>query len=232
MEHFRLPGLEDLNAGTLYCIGRNYAEHARELENEVPDRPLVFLKPRSSIVYEGSPIRLPTESSDVHHEVELVAAIGKTCRRVSAGNALEAVAGYAVGIDVTARDIQQAAKEKGHPWSTAKGFDTFAPLGNFLPAREVPDPQQLHLELSVNGRERQSDPTSLMLFPVARLIAYLSGIFTLWPGDLLFTGTPKGVSPLADGDRLAAGLKGKEMEMERESRLAIDVRGPGGGPGT
>lgn len=225
MKHFQLPGLKDLEAGTLYCIGRNYAEHARELENEVPDRPLVFLKPRSSIVHGGSPIRLPAESADVHHEVELVAAIGKTCRRVAAENALENVAGYAVGIDVTARDIQQSAKEKGHPWTVAKGFETFAPLGNFLPAGELPDPQQLHLELSVNGRTRQSDPTSLMLFPVARLIAYLSGICTLCPGDLLFTGTPKGVSPLAEGDRLAAVLKGKGME--KESRLAIDVRGPG-----
>lgn len=230
MEHFQLPGLEELEAGTLYCIGRNYAEHARELENEVPDRPLVFLKPRSSIVFEGSQIRLPAESADVHHEVELVAAIGKTCRGVPPENALETVAGYAVGIDVTARDIQQAAKEKGHPWTTAKGFDTFAPLGNFIPARELPDPQRLHLELSVNGRARQSDSTSLMLFPVARLIAYLSDIFTLYPGDLLFTGTPKGVSPLTEGDRLVAVLKGKQME--KESRLAIDVRGPGGGPGT
>ncbi|MDZ7771535.1 MAG: fumarylacetoacetate hydrolase family protein [Balneolaceae bacterium] len=240
MSMLQLPNLDGLAPGSIYCIGRNYAEHARELQNEVPDRPLVFLKPRSSLIGDGGEVVLPAASREVHHEVELVAAIAKAEGSGAAGwaaspkagantgasgwknvpehEALRAVAGYAVGIDVTARDLQQQAKEKGHPWTVAKGYDTFAPLGSFVPSEEVPDPQKLQLSLTVNGQTRQEDSTSLMLFPVARLIAYLSSIFTLMPGDLVFTGTPKGVSPLEEGDRIVAELEGGR------SRVAVTAR--------
>lgn len=201
-----LPGLEPFSAGTIFCIGRNYAAHARELNNEVPSDPVVFLKPASSIIYDGDSIILPSQSSNIHHEVELVCVIGMEGKTIPVDNALQYVAGYAVGIDVTARDIQQKAKEKRQPWSVAKGFDTFAPLGNFVPAETVPDPGKLELTLQVNGKTRQQDRTSLMIFPVAKLISYLSTIFTLSPGDLIFTGTPAGVSPLQPGDEITARM--------------------------
>lgn len=206
MSKKKIPGLPDFHIGNIFCIGRNYAEHARELKNEVPGQPLVFLKPTSSIIYDGQSISLPSQSSDVHHEVELVVCIGKGGKDIASENALEYVAGYGIGIDVTARDIQRKAKEKGHPWSVAKGFDTFAPLGNFVEAGEIGDPQNLDLSISVNGEQRQSDNTRLMLFPVAELVSYLSTIFSLRPGDLIFTGTPKGVSRIASGDIIEADL--------------------------
>lgn len=201
-----LPGLPDLQIGNIYCIGRNYVAHAQELKNEVPDEPLVFLKPSSAIVFDGDQIEIPPQSNNVHHEVELVAAIGKGGKNIPQKEALEHLAGYAVGIDVTARDIQQAAKEKSHPWTVAKGFDTFAPLSSFVNKDQIDDPQNIDLEISVNGETRQSDNTKLMIFPVADLISYLSTIFSLQPGDLIFTGTPKGVSPISRGDTIEATL--------------------------
>jgi len=206
MDIQHLPGLPDLQVRNIFCIGRNYVEHAHELQNEVPDRPLVFLKPTSSLIGDGMQIRIPPQSNNVHHEVELVAAIGKGGRNISHEEALNHVAGYAVGIDVTARDIQQQAKENGHPWTVAKGFDTFAPLSPFVSADQVANPQTLNLELVVNGQLRQSDNTNLMIFPLPELISYLSSIFTLQPGDLIFTGTPKGVSPISSGDQIEADL--------------------------
>lgn len=201
-----LPGLPDLRIGNIFCIGRNYVEHARELENEVPNQPLVFLKPTSSVIYNGNAIEIPSQSSNVHHEVELVVALGKSGKNIPTNNALEHIAGYAVGIDVTARDIQQKAKANSHPWSVAKGFDTFAPLSSFVSVDTIQNPQNIDLRLTVNGSVRQSDNTRLMIFPVAELISYLSAIFTLHPGDLIFTGTPKGVSAIEQGDNIHASL--------------------------
>lgn len=201
-----LPGLPDLEIGNIYCIGRNYVEHAHELKNEVPDQPLVFLKPASSVIFDGDQISIPNQSSNVHHEVELVVAIGKAGKNIPKEEALEHLSGYAVGIDVTARDIQQQAKEKSHPWTIAKGFDTFAPLSSFVSKHHIADPQNIDLKISVNGETRQSDNTKLMIFSVAELVSYLSTIFTLQPGDLIFTGTPKGVSPIKPGDTIEATL--------------------------
>ncbi|HLR25108.1 MAG TPA: fumarylacetoacetate hydrolase family protein [Fodinibius sp.] len=206
MKQITLRGLSGLSVGTVYCIGRNYVAHARELGNEVPDRPLTFIKPASSITFNG-PIQLPRQSNDVHHEVELVVAVGKEGKNIPSSRALSYVAGYAVGIDVTARDIQSRAKEKGHPWSVAKGFDTFAPLSSFVPAGRVSDPRNLELSLRLNSSLRQQSSTGLMIFSVADLISYLSEIFTLHPGDLIFTGTPEGVSPLSSGDQIEASLE-------------------------
>jgi len=206
MEKMTLPGLPDLDIGNIFCIGRNYVEHAHELKSEVPDKPMVFLKPTSSVIFNGDLIRLPQQSQNVHHEVELVVALGKGGKYIAESEALSYVAGYAIGIDVTARDIQQKAKDKSHPWTVAKGFDTFAPLSSFIPAEDIEDPQNLDLKITVNDKVRQSDNTLLMIFPVAELISYLSGIFRLQPGDLIFTGTPKGVSPIVPGDRIEATL--------------------------
>lgn len=213
MEECRIPGRDGgpdavFRPGKLICIGRNYAKHAAELGNAVPTSPMIFLKPASSLVPTGGQVEIPEASNDVHHEVELVCLIGMQGKDIPEDEAMDHVAGYAVGLDMTARDIQQRAKEKGHPWSVAKGFDTFAPLGAFVPASEIPDAQDLSIRLRVNGEVRQDGHTGDMIFPVARLIAYASTIFTLMPGDLLYTGTPEGVGPVASGDALVAEVEG------------------------
>lgn len=204
--------------GKLLCIGRNYAEHADEMASDVPDEPMVFLKPASAIIRSGDAIRLPPQSQNVHHEVELVAVIGKEGRNISQAEALDHVAAYAVGLDMTARDLQSKAKQKRHPWSVAKGFDTFAPLGPLTPADAVGDPQDLTLQLRVDGETQQEASTQHMIFPVANLIHYCSQIFTLAPGDLLYTGTPSGVGPVQEGDSLEATATGCDP-------LRVDVAG-------
>ena len=197
-----LPDGQALRPGKILCIGRNYAAHAAELGNEVPEEPLVFLKPSTALVASGGEIVLPRQSADVHHELELVAVIGTGGKDIAPEAALDHVAAYALGLDLTARDIQAEAKKKGHPWSVAKGFDTFAPLGPLAPAAAVGDPQALEIELTIDGETRQKGTTDRMLFPVATLVTYLSSIFTLEPGDLVYTGTPEGVGPLAAGQTL------------------------------
>jgi 2-keto-4-pentenoate hydratase/2-oxohepta-3-ene-1,7-dioic acid hydratase in catechol pathway len=216
MNPFIIPGAEPLAAGTLFCIGRNYVEHAKELNNPVPTQPMVFLKPRNSIVFGDGKVRLPSASQDVHHEVELVLVVGKTVSDISPDDALDAISGVAIGIDLTARDIQQKAKEKGHPWSVAKGFDTFAPLGPVISRQEAGDLDNLTLELSVNGQVRQSGTTADMIFPSAYLVSYLSRIFTLYPGDLIYTGTPEGVSRILQGDVMEACIKGTRSTLRMD----------------
>lgn len=214
MSNKPIPGLQpELTINTIFCIGRNYAEHAKELKNVVPDKPMVFLKPESAVIFDGASIILPGQSKEVHHEVELVAAIGKPGKNIPESEALSHIAGYGIGIDVTARDIQQVAKEKSHPWSVAKGFDTFAPLSRFIDSSAIPDPQELELKIEVNGETRQHGNTRNMIFPVKTLISYLSTIFTLNPGDLIFTGTPEGVSPIKAGDRIKATLGEQLAEL-------------------
>ena len=171
---------------------------------ELPTEPMLFLKPASSLIAHGERVVLPSMSSDVHHEVELVAVIGTRARRVSRAAALSHVAGLAVGLDMTARDLQQQAKERGYPWSVAKGFDTFAPLGPIVPLDSVPHHREMEVILEVNGSVRQQGHTSDMIFPLDELVSYISHIFTLEPGDLIYTGTPEGVGPVHDGDRLVA----------------------------
>lgn len=204
-----VPGHSDpLRPGKLLCIGRNYAKHAAEMGREVPDEPMVFLKPATALVRSGEAVMLPPQSREVHHEVELVAVIGTDGKDISEGEALDHVAGYAAGLDMTARDLQRAAKERRHPWSVAKGFDTFAPLGPIVPAAEGPDVQATAIRLAVNGENRQDGNTRHMIFSVAQLVAYCSSIFTLEAGDLLYTGTPEGVGPVEAGDRLEAAVEG------------------------
>lgn len=212
-----IPDYPHLQYGTLYCIGRNYSEHISEMNSEQTADPVVFLKPRSSIIRNGDSIIIPAISSDVHFEVELVILIGSKAKDISEENALNSVEAFAIGIDMTARDIQSEAKKKGLPWSLAKGFDTFAPLGNFHKYSSDLDLQKLSLELRVNGEVRQSDKTSKMIFTVPQLISYLSKHFTLYPGDLIFTGTPKGVGQINIGDKIEASLG------DHLSSLSVDV---------
>ena len=192
----------------LLCIGRNYAKHAAEMKSNVPDEPMVFLKPPSALIGDGDAVIIPTTSKDVHHEVELVAVIGTGGKNIPQDEALAHVDAYAVGLDMTARDLQGEAKKDGKPWSVAKGYDTFAPLGPLEPASSIADPQDLRIRLTVNGEEQQAASTRDMIFPVAELIAYCSQIFTLEPGDLIYTGTPEGVGPVAAGDALEATVTG------------------------
>jgi len=199
-----------ISVGKLLCIGRNYADHAAEMERDVPDEPMVFLKPATALIRSGDTIRLPPQSQNVHHEVELVAVIGTGGRHIPEARALNHVSAYAVGLDITARDLQNEAKAQQHPWSVAKGFDTFAPLGSPTSASAIDDPQAVELELRRNGDVQQQASTRDMMFSVAELVHYCSQIFTLSPGDLIYTGTPSGVGPIEDGDELEARATGCE----------------------
>ena len=203
---------------SIYCIGRNYVKHAAELGNAVESEPVIFLKPLSSIIHEDEAIRLPAFSHNVHHEVEIVVLLGSGGRNIPRENALACVAGYAVGLDLTARDTQDALKAKGLPWAKAKGFDTSACLSHFLDTAYVEDPAQIHFSLRVNGEIRQQGDSALMLFPIDSLISHLSTIFTLAEGDLIFTGTPEGVSRIVEGDML-------EISMQNGPRAAFKVSG-------
>lgn len=212
MSKFILPGTS-ISANNVFCIGRNYADHAKELNNPVPSAPIVFLKPNSCLCTQDTPIVLPSISSDVHHEVELVLAIGKTGKNITEETAEDYIQSVGIGIDFTARDLQQIAKEKGHPWSVAKGFDTFAPVSTFIPAHEI-DFSNTDIQLSVNGITRQSGNTRDMLFTIPKLIAYLSTIFTLNEGDLIFTGTPSGVAAIKSGDAITASLNDSQITLD------------------
>jgi 2-keto-4-pentenoate hydratase/2-oxohepta-3-ene-1,7-dioic acid hydratase in catechol pathway len=221
-----LPGTSSpVAVGKLLCIGRNYADHAAEMQRAVPEKPMVFLKPASALVRTGEAVRLPSQSTNVHHEIELVAVVGTEGKDIPEDEALDHVAAYAVGLDMTARDLQQEAKEQRHPWSVAKGFDTFAPLGPLTPAAAVDDPQALTLRLTVNGEVRQEASTERLFFPVRELVHYCSQIFTLSPGDLLYTGTPAGVGPVHSGDELratATGLEPLHVSVRRTSETLPD----------
>lgn len=204
-----IPSLGDaIKPGKLICIGRNYLEHVKELNSPIPSEPVVFLKPSSALVGNGGTLVLPKASQDVHHEVELVMAIGKGGKNIPRATAMAHVAAYAVGLDMTARDIQSRAKKVGNPWSVAKGFDTFAPIGDFVEAAALANPQAVSITLKINGEVRQQGNTQLMMFPLDFIIAYVSSIFTLEEGDLIYTGTPEGVGPVFAGDVLEATVEG------------------------
>ncbi|CAN5844147.1 fumarylacetoacetate hydrolase family protein [soil metagenome] len=198
----------------IVCVGRNYLEHARELGNEVPERPLLFFKPPSALITNGEAIVLPRESGRVEHEGEIAVVIGRRARHVTEDQALRYVAAYAPLNDVTARDLQKTDGQ----WARAKGFDTFCPLGEPVPAEAI-DPRELEVVCRVNGEERQRGRASQMAFPIPVLIAYISGIMTLEPGDVIATGTPAGVGPLQPGDRV-------EVEVPGLGVLSNPVREP------
>ncbi len=194
--------------GVMYGVGKNYAKHIEEMGDKVPDDPIIFLKPPGAYVRDGSTIELPDFSDEIHHEVELVAVIGKECRKIKKEEARKYIAGYAVGIDLTLRDVQRKAKEKGAPWAVAKGFAHSAPISKVIPAMRFSESPVFNLKLKVNGELRQSASTSEMLRTVEEIIEYLSGVFILEPGDCVFTGTPEGVGKIERGDEIEAELEG------------------------
>ena len=197
---------KEYTIGKIVCLARNYAEHARELGNETPAAPVLFMKPASSVIGEGDTVQIPAYSQECHYEVELAVLIGTQARTVTAGEALEHVAGYGVAIDMTLRDVQNQLKAKGLPWEIAKGFDTGCPLSDFVPAAAVADPHALNLKLAVNGEIRQNGTTADMINRIPQIIAHISAIFTLEPGDVILTGTPAGVGPVRAGEVMTAEI--------------------------
>ncbi|KPP72313.1 acylpyruvase FAHD1, mitochondrial-like [Scleropages formosus] len=191
----------------IICVGRNYADHAKELKNAVPSEPVLFLKPPSAYVTEGSPILLPFYTTNLHHEVELGVVIGTRGVAIPQESAMDHVAGYALCLDMTARDIQDQCKAKGLPWTLAKAFDTSCPVSEYIPKERIPNPGNLRLWLKVNDQLRQDGHTSHMMFSVPFLISYISDFITLEEGDLILTGTPKGVASVQEHDEIQAGIE-------------------------
>jgi len=212
------------------CIGRNYADHIKELNSARPKQPFFFLKPPSSILLPGAGPVLRPRGVNVHYEVELGLVMGKTVRDLDPEDvegAMSAIDAYILAIDLTARNVQDEAKKKGLPWSIAKGFDTFMPVSNLIPKAAIPNPHNAHIWLSVNDSVKQSDNTELMLFRIPRQLSDISRVMTLEKGDIVLTGTPKGVGPVVAGDVMRAGLKvdGKEVEEARMEVPVVDREG-------
>ncbi|KAL1845258.1 hypothetical protein VTK73DRAFT_783 [Phialemonium thermophilum] len=211
--------------GKVVCIGRNYADHVTELNNQRPKQPFFFLKPPSSILLPGEGPIIRPKGVDLHYEVELALILGKRVKDLKADDetgALDAIDSYAVSVDMTARNIQNEAKKKGLPWDIAKGFDTFLPIGKPFAKSALPDPHNAELYLTVNGKVQQQDSTELMLFRIPRILSDISKVMTLEPGDIVLSGTPKGVGPVVPGDVIRAGIRvgGKELE---EARVEVPV---------
>jgi 5-carboxymethyl-2-hydroxymuconate isomerase len=208
MKKAQLTTGKEFTIGKILCIGRNYVAHYEELGNEAPTAPVVFMKPTTSIIYNGEKIVIPPYSDNCQYEGELSLLVGRTCKNVPEAEALDCLAGYGAAIDLTLRDVQDELKKKGLPWDIAKGFDTACSLSTFVPADTVPDPQKLDIRFSLNGELRQDCSTSLMINTVKKIVSYLSSIFTLEAGDVILTGTPAGVGRITSGDRLCAEIPG------------------------
>jgi len=193
----------------IYCVGRNYAEHAREMGfDPQQEPPFFFTKPADAIVADGARIAYALRTQNLHHEIELVVAIGQAGVNIARDAALAHVYGYAVGIDMTRRDLQLAARDKGRPWDVGKAFDESAPISRIHRASEMGHPSSGTIQLSVNGKSRQASDLKQLLWPVPDLIAELSALFVLRPGDLIYTGTPAGVGPVLVGDELHGSIEG------------------------
>jgi len=201
----------------IFCIGRNYSEHAKELGNAVPEDPVVFTKPDTALLKNGEPFYLPDFSSDVHHEVELVIKINKVGKNIQEKFARNYFSEIGMGIDFTARDVQAKLKAKGLPWDLAKGFDGAAPLGNFIDVSQRESLQNISFGLQKNKVWVQQGNSHDMIFSFEKIIAFVSSYFTLKVGDLIYTGTPAGVGPVAIGDTL-------EAYLENELALTCEVR--------
>jgi acylpyruvate hydrolase len=208
MRTARLSDGRQFPIGKILCIGRNYVDHIKELGNPLPEAPVIFIKPASSVIGDGETIVIPAYSHDCHHEAELALLIGRRGRDIPEDRAMEYIAGYGVGIDLTLRDVQGELKKKGLPWEIAKGFDTACPLSAFVDASEVADPQNLRIRLTVNGQGRQDGNTSMMIHRIPAILRHMSRSFTLDPGDVILTGTPAGVSRIVPGDALVAEIPG------------------------
>ena len=195
----------------IIAIGRNYAEHAKELNNPVPTTPVIFMKPDTAILKENKPFYHPDFSEDIHHEIELVLKVCKEGKHIDEKFAANYYDEIGLGVDFTARDIQSRHKEKGLPWELAKGFDGSAPISEFLPKADFEDLYNINLRLNINGETRQNGNTKDLLFSFERLIAFVSKYITLKKGDLIFTGTPAGVGKVSIGDHLEGYLQDKKM---------------------
>lgn len=193
----------------IFCVGRNYSEHAKELNNEIPEAPVIFMKPPTAIL-KGKDFYIPEFSSDVHYECELVYRVCKNGKHIEPQFAGKYIDAITVGIDFTARDVQANQKKKGLPWEIAKAFDNSAVVGEFTPISELPDNQSVKFNMQKNATDVQIGDSANMIYPIAELVAYLSKFFTLQQGDLIFTGTPAGVGPVAIGDVLTGYLEGSK----------------------
>lgn len=195
----------------IICIGRNYVAHAKELNNPLPAEPVFFMKPDTALLIKNRPFFYPEISKEIHYEVELVVKIAKNGKHISDQFASGYIGDIGLGIDFTARDIQQRCKEAGLPWEAAKAFDQSAAVSFFIPGSEIRNPKDIEFRLLLNGTEVQHGFSSLMIFPFEKLVTHVSRYITLREGDLLFTGTPAGVGPVVRGDRLEGYLEDKKM---------------------
>jgi 2-keto-4-pentenoate hydratase/2-oxohepta-3-ene-1,7-dioic acid hydratase in catechol pathway len=196
----------------IICIGRNYVEHIKELNNLMPEKPVVFLKPETALLRGNQPFHYPDISKDIHYETEIVLRIGTPGRSINQSAAINHIDAIGVGLDLTARDLQQYAKQKGLPWEVAKAFDHSAPISDdFIAINQFSDLKNIQFHLEVNGLKKQDGNTGLMIFPFEQIISYTSDFFSLEKGDLIFTGTPKGVGPIHKGDLLEIFLEGNKM---------------------
>jgi len=198
---------EEVPIGKIVCIGRNYAAHAKELGNEVPEFPVIFLKAASNVIYSGESVIHPDYSNNLHHEVELVLYIGETIKNADEQEAEDAIYGYAVGLDMTLRDLQFEFMKKGDPWTLSKSFDTSAVLSDFVLKKDYKLRGDEKISLSVNGTIRQNSTLNNMLFSPSKIVKYVSEKMTLEKGDLIFTGTPEGVGRVVPGDKISAEIE-------------------------
>ncbi|WP_067517531.1 fumarylacetoacetate hydrolase family protein [Endozoicomonas ascidiicola] len=198
----------DLPSGKVVCVGRNYAAHIQELNNPLPDDPVLFIKPGTSMINMDQPLLLPKNRGEVHHELEISLLIKETLKDASEKEATDAIMAIGLALDLTLRDLQNQQKSKGLPWEVAKAFDNSCPLSGFVAVEHVKDPANLEFSLKVNDELRQKGTTEHMLTSIPGLLSYISRHFTLMPGDIILTGTPAGVGPLVAGDELELSLHG------------------------
>lgn len=203
--------LLDFPVNKVVCVGNNYADHIKEMGSQISAEPVVFIKPETALCDIRQPLAIPKDLGAVHHEVELAVLIGTPLKQATEDRVANAIAGYALALDLTLRDLQTKFKAAGQPWEKAKGFDGSCPISGFIPVSEFGDAQQADLQLAVNGETRQEGNTRNMLTPLLPLIAYMSRYFTLRAGDIILTGTPQGVGPLKAGDEIVATLNGKSV---------------------
>lgn len=217
MHHVEILGREErVRVGKIVCMGRNYVAHINELNNPMPDAPMFFIKPTTSLAPLTDPILLPRYSRRARHELELAVVLKKELRKARKEDVFPAIDGYAVALDLTLQDIQEKVKEKRHPWEIAKGFDGACPISPFVPAEQVKNPMDLWIRMWVNDQLRHNDSTKLMIYDIPSLVAAASQYFTLEVGDIILTGTPAGVGGLKPGDELI-------MEIDQVGRYASVV---------
>ena len=199
---------KEFTVGKIVCVGRNYADHAKELGNEITDKPVIFIKPASAIIYSGEKVIHPDFSNMLHHEVELILLIGNKIKNAGETEAKKAIIGYGVGLDMTLRDLQNEFRKKGDPWTISKCFDTSAVISDFILKENYKLTLNEEISLSVNGAIRQKEKLNKMIFNPVQLVQYISSLMTLEEGDLVFTGTPAGVGKVNKGDKLNAEISG------------------------